>query len=74
VKGAFSKQEIILNNDLNRTLDNIKNTDEMDLDNKAGGKYTGKGGSLHETDLLKIAVRNMSEQDILANFASIQSQ
>jgi hypothetical protein len=31
------------------------------------GKSNG-AGSLHETDLFKIAVRNLSEQEILSNF------
>jgi len=75
IKGAFSKQEININSDLNRTLDNIKNSDEMDLDHKVGAKFPGKGsGSLHETDLFKIAVRNLTEQDIQANFGSILTQ
>jgi hypothetical protein len=26
---------------------------------------------LHETDIFKIAVRNMTEQDILANFGAV---
>jgi hypothetical protein len=31
-----------------------------------------KGGlSLHETDLFKIAVRNLTEQDIYANFGQV---
>ena len=58
IKGALSKQELNQFNDLNRTMDNIKNGDDFDTKLPMGRKG---GCSLHETDIFKIAVRNMTE-------------
>jgi hypothetical protein len=69
-KGAISKQESNNLNDLNRTLDNIKNGENFEAKLSMGRKG---GCSLHETDLFKIAVRNLTEQDILANFGAVQN-
>jgi hypothetical protein len=58
-----------------KTIDAKRYDHDLDFNPSTGGvNWPVKGATMHDTDLFKIAVRNLTEQDIVSNFPSISQE